>query len=287
MRKHFLTTVAALAIATPALAADLSGGYVPPSGDPVYSSAPMVVGDIELGLSWLDFDFNDEKSADVRKFSGWARANVAFGNTWNLLAETGGDAIFGGDVSDGFSQSAIGANAHIWGGANGLRYGAFGGVSFGVDGETTWPVFGVEAEVDMGNVTLGGQGFYSWFSPDGCGDCDAYGARGWVDYYFMPNTKVTGELAWTQVNDFFAEENTIFGGSARVTHRFADMPINIFAEAGYWNVDSSGECGICEGDGTTVSGGITILLDGAGSSQQTHDQMVPFSFRHPISALID
>lgn len=68
MRRHFLTTVAALAIATPAFAdslgGGLSGGNIAPSGDRVYSSAPMVVGDIEFNLAkvWSEdekgeFDF--------------------------------------------------------------------------------------------------------------------------------------------------------------------------------------------------------------------------------------
>lgn len=284
MRKHFLTTVAALAIATPALAADLSGGYVPPSGDPVYSSAPMVQGDLEMSLGWTQFSADGEDERSVNNFSGWARANVPVGNTWNILFETGGSAIFGGDIPDGFSLANLSANAHIWGGSNGFRYGAFGGVTYGELIEVTFGSVGVEAEADMGNVTLGGQGFYSWTSADCCGpvgdDAYAYGVRGWADYYFMPDTKVTGELSWTHLNEILNDEVDIWGGSARVTHRFAGTPFNIFGEAGYWNVDFGGG----DVDIVNVLAGFTILLDGADTTQQAHDQQVPFSFRSPLGA---
>jgi len=279
MRKYFLTTAAVMAIATPALAADpsggLSGGYVAP-GDTVLSSAPMVAGDLELSLgrSQFDFDGGDEKSWN--EFNGWARANVPVGGTWNLLVEAGGGAVFGGEFDDGTSLATFSSNAYVWSNTNGTRYGAFGGASFGVFLEETWGAVGLEAETDIGNATLGAQGFYSWWTGD-CGgdDCDLYGANGTLDYYFRPNTKATGTLSWARAFD----DLDIWGASGRVTHRFDGTPINIFGEASYWHLD------VCCGDeASTVTGlvGLTINLDGSGYTQQEHDGQVPFTFRNPI-----
>lgn len=273
MRKHFLTTVAAMAIATPALAADLSGGYAPPPGDPLYSSAPMVVGDLEMSLGWTRVDFEGEESWN--NFQGWGRANVPVGDTWNVLVEAGGGAAFGGDISDGFGVANFSANGHVWANRNDLRYGVFGGASYGVFDALTFGTVGLEAEVDMGNAVLGGQGFYSW--TDFCGSCESYGVSGWVDYYFTPNTKGTATLAWSRTD--VGSDLDIFGGSARLTHRLTGTPLNVFGEASYYNIDLGPN-----GDAVNLLGGLTVMLDGPGYTQQEFDRNVPFTFRHPLNA---
>ena len=95
MRAKLLMTASAIAIATPAMAADLSG-YVPPSGDPIYSPAPMVVGHLSVGVGIGDIDETDD---NVGIFTGVGRANIPFsGGVWNLELETGGGALWqGGD----------------------------------------------------------------------------------------------------------------------------------------------------------------------------------------------
>ena len=273
MRRILLTTVAmaamtGAAMTGTALAQSADGyGYAPPSGDPMYASSPMVVGDIQLSLgrTWLD----DEKgNAEFNVFQGQGRANVAFGNSWNLLVESDGTAYFGGDY-DGYSEASYGAYGHLWRGAGTVRYGVFGGVTFN---DLTFGVIGAEAEVDMGNVTLGAQGSYSFADADCCGNVDIFGLRGWADYYFAPNTKLTGELAWWKVDDDY-ESVDVVDVRGRVTHRFAGTPFNIFGEAAYWSVSDYNM------DFYSLTGGFTILLDGAGGTQQSYDQQVPFDYR--------
>lgn len=278
MRRIFLTTVAAMAIATPALAADISGGYAPPSGDPVYSPAPMVVGDLEMALGWSNID-SDEFDDSWSTFSGWGRANIPVGDTWNVLLEAGGGAAFGIDsLPDGVSFGNAGANAHLWANRDALRYGVFGGASFGTGGFATFGTVGVEMEVDMDNAVLGGGGFYS--SSDICGGCDSYGVSGWVDYYLTPNTKATGTLSWSKTDLDLGDDLDVFGGSGRLTHRITGTPVNIFGEASIYNA----EFGSDDGNITNVLGGFTVMLDGPGYTQQEFDRNVPFTFRHPLNA---
>lgn len=285
MRSILLTTVAAMAIATPALAADVNGGYAPPSGDPLYSSAPMVVGDLEMSLGHYTVDRDGEKSVD--NFQGWARANVPVGDTWNILAEIGGSGFFNGVYPDGESFATVNTNAHVWADRGSLRYGVFGGASFGAYNALTYTSLGLEAEIDLGNAVIGGQGFYSWNGLEDCGGCDlnATGVSGWVDYYLTPNTKATGTLAWLHASDIICCSGTDvddFAGSGRITHRFAGTPVNIFGEASL----SSFEAGPSDGTTARFSGGFTVLIDGQGYTQQEFDRNAPFSFRHPLSSTL-
>lgn len=280
MRKYFLTTAAAMAIATPALAGDisgaggLSGGYTPSSGDPVLSSVPMIAGDLELRLGrvWEDSNKSD---TDFNNFEGWARANVPVGDTWNILVEVGGGATFGGDLPDGSSFSTHSVNGHVWANRGDLRYGVFGGSAFG--GFTLGTV-GVEVEADFGNATLGAHGFYSWAEPcEGSCDMDTYGASGWLDYYVSPNTKATGTLTWSQEGSLCGSpcDATVLSATARLTHRLADTSFNLFGEATYLNSESE----LIDKDVVNVLGGFTIMLDGPGYTQQEFDRQVPFTFR--------
>lgn len=270
MRKVLLTTVAMAAMTaagmTGAAQAQGAGGYyTPPSGDPMYSSSSMVNGDIQLSLgrAWID---DLKGTTDFNVFQGQGRANVAFGNTWNLLAEIDGTAYFGGDY-DGYSDSTFGAYGHLWRGANGVRYGVFGGVRFDY---LTFGTIGLEAEFDISNITLGGQGSYSFADPDCCGSINIFGLRGWADYYFTPNTKLTGELAWWNVDDFDSVD--VIDVRGRLTHRFAGTPFNIFGEAAYWTISDYNV------DAYSLTAGFSVLLDGGGT-QQSYDQQVPFDFR--------
>lgn len=284
MRKHLLSTAAAIAMASPALAADLSGGSIPLSGNIAYSSAPVstaraIVGDIELSLAYQDYyGYNCcGKSFNNFAFSGWGRANVPVGN-WNLLVETGGDAFFGGDYPSGKSASSLNAFAHVWGGTGGFRYGVFGGATFGWWG-TTWGSVGAEAEADFGNATVGAQGFYSWSSC--CANPDIYGVNAWLDYYFKQNTKVTLTGQWASINDWYLTSDTeMLAARARFTHRFAGSPFNVFAEGQYAHFNNGPDW-----DDYAVVGGFTINLDGGMNQEELDKGGLPFSYRGPLPAL--
>lgn len=279
MRKQLLTTVAAMAIATPALAADLSGGV---EYNFIQDNAPSytAVGDIEFSLGGIWTDVEDQDEKNFLEFQGWARANVPLGGMWNILPEVGGNAYFGGDLPDGFSTSTLGTNLHLWAG-NGVRVGAFGGATFSVFNSLTFGQAGAEIEADMGNLTLGAQGFYTWWIDPcgGCGNPELYGVNAWIDLYLNSNTKLTGLFGWAQGNDLFGgpgETIDIYNAGGRLTHRFAGSPVNAFVEGSYLYGSNGGD-----GHMVNVLGGITIVLDG-NRTQEEFDKMVPFTFRNPM-----
>jgi hypothetical protein len=260
MKLRLLTTAAAVAFAVPAFATE----HLPRSGDPLYSQTSILTGDIQLsfGYNKLDGDFlADEKT--FWTFNGWTRANVRL-NTWNVLVEVGGGAAFGGDIPDGFNDPNFNAFGHVWGG-DGVRYGAFGGALYQ---DITVGVVGVEAEADVGNATLGGQAFFLFSEFE-----DGWGLRGWGDYYFTPNTKATGDIAWATVD---GEDLVALRG--RVTHRFAGTPINVFGEATYFTTS------VDDFHGCSISGGLSLLYDAGLQTQQEFDRTVPFDFRVPALA---
>jgi hypothetical protein len=264
MRKILMTTVATIAIASPAFAADMSHGSIP-------GSAPMVAGDFELSLGG---GYDDESEKTINRAGAWARANMPVNGTWNVLVEGGAIGDFNwGDGYEEKSESKFSVNGHLWTG-DGTRYGAFGGATFGVWQET-YGVVGVEAETDIGNATVGAQGFYTWLPGD---DYDGFGGVLWGDYYFTPNTKATGTLTYTALDD---GDDNLFSASGRVTHRLDGTPFNFFGEASYGAEDWDGSDLI-----TVVTGsvGFTVNFDGPGYSQQEHDGQVPFSFRSPLAA---
>jgi len=253
MRGTLLTTVAALALATPAMAADL--GYVPPIEDPVYSPAPMaVVGHLQLGVGIADSDFSDS----VGVFTGWGRVNIPFSAGWNLQLDVGGGALF----EDGESYSHIGTYAHLWGNVGGARLGVFGGIDFPTGAEIG--TIGLEGEFDVGNVTLGAQGSYNSVIDT---SFDFWGLRGWADWYFNPNTKVGGELAWWE-----GDGDDLWGASLDIEHRFSGTPVSAFAEVAY--IDADGD------DAWSAMIGARVFMDG-GLTLQEHDRQVPFDVRGP------
>jgi hypothetical protein len=238
----------------------------------------MIVGDLEFSLGWTQIDI--EGDADWNDFRGWGRANIPVGDTWNVLLETGGGAAFGGDIGDGLSLGNTAANAHVWANRDDIRYGVFGGASFGTLGLMTFGSVGVEMEVDMDNAVVGAQAFYSW--TDACGSCDSQGVSGWVDYYLTPNTKATGTLSWSQT-DLGGDDLDIFGVSGRVSHRVTGTPVNIFGEASFYN----GELGSDDASATNILGGFTVMIDGPGYTQQEFDRNVPFTFRQPLNVIVE
>jgi opacity protein-like surface antigen len=251
MRTKLLLTVSALAMATPALAADMSGPYLPPSGDPIYSPDPMVVGHLSIGVGIADIDETDE---NVGLFTGAGRANIPFGaGTWNLQLETGGGSFFQSD----FSYSTIGAAAHLWTRLNGAAIGVFGGVNFPTG--TTIGIVGLEGEAYLGPVTLGADGAYNW--GDGF---EFWTTRGWADIYATPNWRFGGELMYAS-----GDIGDGWGASLDTEYRFDNSPFSLWAEGAYTSVDDGGDvwAGLV---------GFRVFMDGAGTTLQQHDQQVPW-----------
>lgn len=231
---------------------------------------------------WIEVsDEGGQTNIDYLDFQGWARANVRLGSMWNIMPEIGGNALFGGDFPDGVSNTSFGGNLHLWGGDS-FRYGAFGGATFGTATAYTFGQVGLETEADMSNATLGVQGFYSWYTGNCGGGCnpELYGANGWVDHHVTPNTKLTGQAEWVHVNDFTmpGQSTDLYGGGARITHRFAGSPLNVFAEANYWHAENGAKA-----DYVYALGGITLALDGNGTQKDFDRGWAPFTFRNPLA----
>ena len=256
MRTKFLMTVSALAIATPAMAADLYTPYVPPAAnDPIYSPQQMVVGHLQLGLGYADLEeyiFDDDFSG-VGVFEGAGRANIAFG-TMNFEIETGGFSFF----SDGSSYSSIGAAGHLWTKLNGAAIGAFAAVNFPT-GATIGSV-GLEGEAYLGNVTLGAQGGYNW----GDGGLDFWSAAGWADYYVTPDFRLGGEVDY-----FNSDGSNLWIAALDTEYRFSGTPFSLWGEVSYSMPD---------GGSDVVAGllGFRVFMDGAGTSLHQHDMDVPW-----------
>jgi len=259
--RSLLLASAAVIVAAPAFAADLD--YVPPAGDPVYTPAPMsVVGHLELGLGLTSID-TPAGDDDFGLFNGFGRVNIPFGGTWNLEVETGGVAVF----EDGDSVSGIGAYGHLWTGFGGGRVGALAGVEYSTGGFETTGVVGLEGEVDLNALTLGAQGTYRF----GDDDFEAWGLRGWADYYFTPNTKVGLDLAWSNF-DFDFGDSDVWSVGLGAEHRFDNTPFSAFADVAYTDYDHGA-------DGWSGMIGARIFLDNPGTTLQDHDRQVPFDVK--------
>jgi hypothetical protein len=257
MRAKLLMTVSALAFATPAFAADFNT-YVPPSGDPIYSPQPMVVGHLELGIGILssdDFGIGE----DLGAFVGAGRANIPFsGGAWNIELEAGGGALF----DDGESISSIGAAGHVWTKLNGAAIGVFGAVNFPT-GATVYTL-GLEGEAYLGNVTLGADADYNWV--DGLGDGEFWSVSGWADFYFTPDFRLGGELAYLS-----GDVPDTWSAALDAEYRFSGSPFSLWAEGKYTSIEAGPDADIWAG-----LVGFRVFMDGAGETLQGHDRQVPW-----------
>jgi hypothetical protein len=185
------------------------------------------------------------------------------------LLETGGTAYY---FDDGFSQSSIGANAHLWRGAGNLRWGVFAGVNFN---EVNFGKVGLEVEYDLtSKFTIGADLSYAFASPED-DDLSVLGLRAWSDYYFTPNTKLSGEIAYYDYDfDYEYGSESLWTFQKKLTHRFDGTPLSVFAEVDYYRYEDD--------DHTwALGGGLSVLLDG-GETQESYDKNhVPFDALGP------
>ncbi len=256
MRK--ILGVAAFALAVgPAMAADLPAAYPaapPPSGSPVYSSSSLITGDVTLALGWTGSD----SKANGDSFSGLVggRVNIPFGNGWNEELEASG--LWGFDNN----SHVAGVFSHTYyknqGWASGFVLGATGSDLF--SSSSTVYTAGVEGVVFMPNVSVVGKLTYNW--ADSAPDFWSISTEG--RYYFDPNTKVTGALAYSNEG---SSDNWLF--SAALEHRWTATPFSTFASLAY--MPSSGP------DRWAALVGFRYLFDQPNGTLQSHDFEVPFS----------
>ena len=241
-------------------------------------SQPAVVGDLQLGLGYFRFE-NDFLSQDGWVFEGAGRANIDLG-MFNLELETGGSSLI---FDGGSSYSAIGVAGHLWGGTDNASVGVFGAVNFPT-GLTIYTA-GVEGEIYMGPVTLGAEADYNW--ADGgapFGYPDYWRARVWADLYATPDFRVGTEFGYSDFDtDAFGVDVAVWTATVDAEYRFSGTPFSVWAEGNYQHFDVSYVGGGCcvivaAGDGDLWSGmiGFRVFLDGAGTTLEAHDRLVPW-----------
>jgi hypothetical protein len=250
--------VAACALSTPAMAADIA--EYPTGDDPAATveSPFWIVGHLDFGGGgrWPQSDVFDTDSLGLA--NGFGRANLTLFGPLNFEAEIGGWAFF----DDGDSDSTLQGIGHLW-----LRFpsaaaGIFGGMTdyFGTD----IPTAGVEGQIYLGNLTLGGQGSYNW---DGAND--VWGVRGDADFYFNPDLKLGGDVQYWDVGGF-----DIWQGGVDVEKRFTGTPVSAGASVSYFSgEDFAAWTGMLH---------LRLFMDPAGSTLQWHDRAVPFEFSIPL-----
>lgn len=235
-------------------AADLSSEYsfiqdnAPPQ--------PAVVGHLDLGLAyvWAGLEFGGTE--EFWLFEGFGRANVG-SNGMNLEIETGGGADFKDD------ETSIGVAAHLWGALNNAAVGVFGGVSFPLD-NTNYKL-GVEGELYLGPVTLGGSFDYNWFVQSSTSEFMV--ARGWADVYPTENVRLGGDFMYLVENDTFFD---VWGGNLDAEVRVSGTPFSGWIEGRYRRIDH------LDADIWTAMIGFRVFMDGPGTTLQEHDRLVPW-----------
>lgn len=245
-----------LAAAGSASAADLQTypAAPPPAGSPVYAPQTMVTGDVSLALGYFEFD----GSSDTGEAWGTGRVNIPLGLGLHQEFELSGLAGFEKD-----SYYTYGIYSHTY-----LKNPqSAGGLLLGLsdmDGSTVGTV-GLEGAVFLPTTSFVGLVAYNWADN---GVPDFWSAAGEARWYWNPNTKMTGSVAYNEFNEAWKL-------TAGTEHRFDGTMLSLFGEGTYYTNDL--------GDGWEVFGGARFFFDQPGQTLQGHDYEVPFSAARAIT----
>jgi hypothetical protein len=260
LRLAVLALVSSGALSAPALAADLSqfpdSYFEPPLSEGV--QAPWIVGHLEFaaGPRYPESDVFDTDPLWLANAFG--RFNFSLPGPFNFEAEVGGWAFF----DDGDSNNTLQGIGHLWAELPSAAAGIFGGTTsyFG----TNIPTLGGEAEVYIGNLTLGAQGSYNWDSGN-----DVWSAGGGADFYFSPDFRVGGELTYWNIGGPETWQTDL-----DIEKRFTGTPISAGGSLSYFaGEDFAAWTGMLH---------LRVFIDPAGSTLQWHDRAVPFDFSLPL-----
>ncbi len=249
--RNFSLVVGACAylVAGSAIAADVTLYPVapPPSDSPVYAPHSMIAGDASLALGYFTFE-----GFDTGEVWGTARVNIPFAGAFNQEFEVSGLAGFEDD-----SYYTYGIYGHTYAKGHNGAVGLLLGASNLAGGEAL--TLGAEGAVFLPSATLLGLVAYSWGSN---GQPDFWSASGEARWYWTPNTKLTGSVA-------FNEFNSAWKWTAAAEHRFSGTMVSLFGDGTYYNNDA--------GDGWEFFAGGRVFFDRPGQTLQGHDYDVPFA----------
>jgi hypothetical protein len=237
--------------------------------------APTASGDLLLGFGRLWFD---DAPSDVHlwQFMSSGRANLPLGPRWNLEAEANGKALFaqesGGTFGIPFQADGY---LHLWSRhtAN-SAWGIFGGAS---PIEAVFWSFGSEFKHYLPHASFGAAVAltgYPGLGPSTPGD------TGWTlnasaNWYLNPNHRIGLSAALTNGLSFGSSgSGTLWQVTADFEHRSASLPVSLWLSA-------SREHAVFTGDAWLAMAGFRIFMDRPGSTIQSHERDVPWSFVLP------
>jgi hypothetical protein len=260
--KQYAYGLAALALlAGPACAADLAASAAPPpSGSPLYSPASMITGDISLGVGWTGTNGNVDKDSATGHASG--RTNFGLWPGWNEELEATGVWNFNNSRFDG------GGYTHTYyknqGFAAGVLFGGGEENPFDTSRSNGFVATGVEGVVFLPHASIVGQADYTWGS-----SLDYWTLAAEGRYYFEPNTKLTGEVAWNSNHAGASNEWMLYGA---LEHRWAATPWSTWVSANWRPATASGN-----DDTWGIMVGVRYFFDQPNGTLQSHDYEIPFS----------
>ena len=263
-----LTSVAGTAFAADAVRPII----VPPAPLPVVTG-PAAAGDVSLGggALWIN-GIPSTSGISFGQAVGSGRASLPLGPAWNLEVEANGRDFFEslGGVSVGAPIQADGY-VHLWDRKPTSAWGIFGGVS----------------PIEVSFVSLGGE--FKHYAPHGSLGAAAAvvvvpnsiigNSTGWAldasaNHYLNPDLRFGIQGAVLGGFDFGVGSNgAVWSATADLEKRSANLPLSLWGSAGWQNS--------LEGNGWSAMGGLRIFLDKPGSTLQSHEQDVPFSFVLP------
>ena len=253
MKRIVCAFVGAGCAAGTALAADV--GLVtyppPPVGDPVYSHASGMSGDISIAGGWWGDNYDDRGGV----FAGAGRLNVPLqGGPWNVTGEIAGI----GYTLNGDSEREFLGAAHVYHKTSQFAHGVYASaVGYGWGGSPIYSAWGlgIEGAAFMSNTTLVGRLGHYWDE-----GYSYWSAEGIARYYVTPNTKLAGLAAWTD-GDWMA--------AAGIEHLFSGTPMTGYARVAYFDAGSSYNW-------WELMAGVRFLFHGPKTLQQ-HDWDIPFA----------
>ena len=258
---------------------------------------PAFAAHVELGAGPENFDqplsFTAPSSVHAL-LEGAGRVNVPLGGMWNLETEATARSSWNSDVS----SSAVGAYAHLWSMFPSAAFGLFGG---GSSGDLSWPFIfgggsigpmlsgdtytaGIEGEAYLNRVTLGGQAsittaqFDNFFPND-----HGWQARGYAAYYFDPETKIVGDVKYTDFSAVrFMPAQNRWDVTGLLEHCFAGTSWSMWASGSYSTFSASDDS---NAEQWSALVGFRLFLDSPGTSLHRHDREVPFKYDNQIRLL--
>jgi hypothetical protein len=264
MKSYGLGLAALVLLAGPACAADLAASSYPaappPRGSPLYSPTSMVTGDISLGIGWTGENGNLNKNSAAGSVAG--RVNFGLWSGWNEELEGTGVWNFNGGEFDGGGFTHTYYKNQSW--AGGFLLGGGEQNPFQSSRSNGFLTTGVEGVVFLPSSSIVGQADYTWGSSLNYWTLALEGR-----YYFEPNTKLTGQVAWNSNHASVSNEWLLYGA---LEHRWSGTPFSTWVSASYRPASGDNLWGLMVG--------VRYLFDQPNGTLQSHDYEVPFSQGH-------